>query len=115
MSDGTDSPSELIRKAEAAGISLLALTDHDTISGWQAACAALTPGMDLVLGAEISCQTEAGISIHMLGLLFDPENEALLTELAKTRENRLTRMDRIIEKLNAAGIEISIEDVMAQL
>jgi predicted metal-dependent phosphoesterase TrpH len=110
MSDGTDSPSELIRKAEAAGISLLALTDHDTISGWQAACAALTSGMDLVLGAEISC-----ISIHMLGLLFDPENEALLTELAKTRENRLTRMDRIIEKLNAAGIEISIEDVMAQL
>lgn len=71
--------------------------------------------MDLVLGAEISCQTEAGISVHMLGLLFDPENEALLTELAKTRENRLTRMDRIIEKLNAAGIEISIEDVMAQL
>ena len=115
MSDGTDSPSELIRKAEAAGISLLALTDHDTISGWQAACAALTSGMDLVLGAEISCQTEAGISIHMLGLLFDPENEALLTALAKTRENRLTRMDRIIEKLNAAGIEISIEDVMAQL
>ena len=72
MSDGTDSPSELIRKAEAAGISLLALTDHDTISGWQAACAALTSSMDLVLGAEISCQTEAGISIcgNLSGLFF---------------------------------------------
>ena len=84
MSDGTDSPSELIRKAEAAGISLLALTDHDTISGWQAACAALTPGMDLVLGAEISCQTEAGISIHMLGLLFDPEKEGSLIRVTSS-------------------------------
>ena len=115
ISDGTDSPRELILKAQSAGISVLALTDHDTTSGWQEACDSLTSGMDLVLGAEISCQAEGGISVHMMGLLFDPENQALQAELAKTRENRLSRMDRIIEKLNVAGIEITIADVMAQL
>ncbi len=115
ISDGTDSPTELVAKAQNAGISVLALTDHDTISGWQEARAALKPGMDLVLGAEISCQADDGISVHMLGLLFDSENIALQEALAITRENRLTRMDRIIEKLNAAGIEITIDDVMAQL
>ncbi|MBU6243253.1 MAG: PHP domain-containing protein [Acidobacteria bacterium] len=115
ISDGTDSPAELIHKAQSAGISVLALTDHDTIAGWDSARTALKTGMDLVLGAEISCQAEDGVSVHMLGLLFDSKNLELQEELAKTRDNRLTRMDRIIEKLNAAGIEISIEEVLDQL
>lgn len=115
ISDGTDSPAELIHKAQSAGISVLALTDHDTIAGWDSARTALKTGMDLVLGAEISCQAEDGVSVHMLGLLFDSKNLVLQEELAKTRDNRLTRMDRIIEKLNAAGIEISIEEVLDQL
>lgn len=115
ISDGTDSPAELIHKAQSAGISVLALTDHDTIAGWDSARTALKTGMDLVLGAEISCQAEDGVSVHMLGLLFDSKNLELQEELAKTRDNRLIRMDRIIEKLNAAGIEISIEEVLDQL
>jgi predicted metal-dependent phosphoesterase TrpH len=71
--------------------------------------------MSLVLGSEISCQTLDGTSVHMLGMLFDSENAALAQVLATTRENRLTRMDRIIARMNEAGYEISIDDVLAQL
>jgi predicted metal-dependent phosphoesterase TrpH len=114
-SDGTDTPGELINKAHARGISVLGLMDHDTVAGWVEATSYLRPGMSLVLGSEISCQTLDGISVHMLGMLFDRENSALAETLAKTRDNRLTRMNRIIDRLNEAGYEISIEDVLAQL
>jgi len=114
-SDGTDTPGELINKAHASGISVLGLMDHDTVAGWDEAINYLRPGMSLVLGSEISCQTLDGISVHMLGMLFDRENSALAETLAKTRDNRLTRMNRIIDRLNEAGYEISIEDVLAQL
>ena len=115
ISDGTDSPSTLINKAMAAGITTLALTDHDTIGGWQEAEAALRPGIDLVLGAEISCQTEDLISVHMLGLLFDGAEPELQAMLDRTRENRVGRMEKIISRMNAAGIDISMAEVQAEL
>ena len=114
-SDGTDSPAELINKAHASGITVLGLMDHDTVAGWDEATMYLRPGMSLVLGSEISCQTLDGISVHMLGMLFDRDNSALSEVLATTRDNRLTRMNRIVARLNEAGYEISIEDVLAQL
>jgi predicted metal-dependent phosphoesterase TrpH len=114
-SDGTDTPGELINKAHARGISVLGLMDHDTIAGWDEATSYLRPGMSLVLGSEISCQTSDGTSVHMLGMLFDRENNALAEVLSTTRDNRLTRMNRIIGRLNEAGFEITIEDVLAQL
>ena len=114
-SDGTDTPSELINKAHASGITVLGLMDHDTVAGWDEAIMYLRPGMSLVLGSEISCQTLDGTSVHMLGMLFDRDNSALSEVLATTRDNRLTRMNRIIARLNEAGYEISIEDVLAQL
>jgi predicted metal-dependent phosphoesterase TrpH len=70
--------------------------------------------MKLVLGAEISCQDENGISIHMLGLLFDPDYQPLFEVLERTRENRHSRMERIIARLNEAGIDITLEEVNAQ-
>ena len=115
ISDGTDSPSTLINKAMAAGITTLALTDHDTIGGWQEAQAALRPGIDLVLGAEISCQTEDLISVHMLGLLFDGAEPELQAMLDRTRENRVGRMEKIISRMNAAGIDISMSEVQTEL
>jgi predicted metal-dependent phosphoesterase TrpH len=114
-SDGTDTPGELINKAHASGISVLGLMDHDTVAGWDEAITYLRPGMSLVLGSEISCQTSDGISVHMLGMLFDRKNSALADVLSTTRDNRITRMNRIIARLNEAGFEISIEDVLAQL
>ena len=118
-SDGTDSPSELIDKAINRGINILALTDHDTTRGWSEASSALLnhssqSSMKLVLGAEISCQDENGISIHMLGLLFDPDYQPLYEVLERTRENRHSRMERIIARLNEAGIDITLDEVNAQ-
>ncbi len=118
-SDGTDSPTQLIDKAINRGINILALTDHDTTRGWDEAKSALlnhpsNTEMKLVLGSEISCQDENGISIHMLGLLFDPDYQPLFEVLERTRENRHSRMERIIARLNEAGIDITIDEVNAQ-
>ncbi len=115
ISDGTDTPAQLINKALASGIKVLAITDHDSIAGWDEASAHLRPGMDLVLGSEISCQTDDGISVHMLGLLFDPGHKELQDVLSQTRDNRFGRMERIIIRMNEAGIEITMEEVLAQL
>ena len=114
-SDGTDTPAELINKALAAGISIIGLTDHDSISGWQEASNALRVGISLVPGAEISCQTSDGISVHILGLLFDSNNSELMDTLEKTRENRHGRMEKIIARINEAGIDITMNDVLEQL
>ena len=115
VSDGTDTPGELINKALATGLTKIALTDHDTIAGWDEATLYLRPGLDLILGSEISCQTEDGISVHMLGLLFDPNNKELSEVLSTTRDNRIGRMEKIINRLNEAGISITMEEVLAQL
>ena len=110
-SDGTDSPVQLVNKALAQGISVLAITDHDTTSGWSAAQQAIRPGLSLALGAEISCLTKDGISVHMLGLLFNGENVSMQEMLENTRDSRIPRARKMIELLNAAGIKISMEDV----
>lgn len=115
FSDGTDTPTELVNKALASGISVLAITDHDSISGWNEATAALRPGLSLVPGAEISCQTANGVSVHVLGLLFDPNHQELMNTLEKTRDNRIGRMEKIITRINEAGIDISMSDVLEQL
>lgn len=115
FSDGTDTPTELLNKASAAGLTALALTDHDSVAGWDEAISHLRPGLALVLGSEISCQTEDGISVHMLALLFDRANEPLASVMAQTRENRIGRMAKIISRLNAADYLVTIEDVQAQL
>ncbi len=114
-SDGTDTPRELINKAMARGITVLGLMDHDTVAGWDEAIEYLRPGLSLVLGSEISAQTADGISVHMLGALFDRENKPLMEALAKTRESRFGRMEKIIGRLNEVGVEITIEEVLAQL
>jgi predicted metal-dependent phosphoesterase TrpH len=112
-SDGTDSPTQLVNKALAEGISVLAITDHDTTSGWQSAKEALRADLSLALGAEISCLTTDGVSVHMLGLLFDGENRQIQIMLENTRDGRIPRAHKMIELLNAGGIKISMEDVEA--
>lgn len=112
-SDGTDSPAALVNKAHSAGITTLAITDHDSTSGWGEAVTALRPSLSLVLGAEISTLTLDGISVHMLGLLFDGQDKNMQNMLAESRDTRIPRMRKMIELLAADGINISIEDVMA--
>jgi predicted metal-dependent phosphoesterase TrpH len=112
-SDGTDSPAELVNKALSAGIQTLAITDHDSTSGWAEAIAALRTPMSLVLGAEISTLTLSGISVHILGLLFNGEDSDLQAMLADSRDTRIPRMRKMVELMAADGIEINMEDVMA--
>jgi len=110
-SDGTDSPRELVNKAIVQGLQVLGITDHDTTSGWAEASQTLRGSLQLALGAEISCLTNDGISVHMLGLLFDPLHQEMRQVLEETRDGRLPRMRKMIEKMRNEGMDISIEDV----
>lgn len=110
-SDGTDSPFALVKKALAAGVTTLAITDHDSTAGWDEAVSAIQPQIELVLGAEVSCLTTDGISVHMLGLLFNGEDSEIQQMLADSRDTRLPRMRKMVELLSADGINISLDDV----
>ena len=110
-SDGTDSPFALVRQALAAGVTTLAITDHDSTAGWDEAVSAIQPQIELVLGAEVSCLTSDGISVHMLGLLFNGEDSEIQQMLADSRDTRLPRMRKMVELLSADGINISLDDV----
>jgi predicted metal-dependent phosphoesterase TrpH len=110
-SDGTDSPFALVKKALSAGVTTLGITDHDSTAGWNEAITAIQPQINLVLGAEISCLTSDGISVHMLGLLFDGENKEMQQMLEDSRDTRIPRMRKMIELLRADGYEISLDDV----
>jgi predicted metal-dependent phosphoesterase TrpH len=110
-SDGTDTPRELVNKAIVQGLEILGISDHDTTSGWAEATESLRGTLKLVLGSEISCLTNDGVSVHMLGLLFDPEHKEMQQVLEETRDGRLPRMRKMIAKMRAEGIDISIQDV----
>lgn len=114
-SDGTDSPRELVNKAIAQGLEVLGISDHDTTSGWDEATQTLRGTLKLALGAEISCLTNDGISVHMLGMLFDPLHVEMQQVLEETRDGRLPRMRKMIEKMRSEGMDISIEDVVSAM
>jgi 3',5'-nucleoside bisphosphate phosphatase len=109
-SDGTDTPAELVRKAAAAGLDVIALTDHDTTRGHAEALSVLPAGLTLVPGAELSCRLD-GVSMHMLAYLFDPEEPALLAERELVRDDRVPRAQGMIAKLNALGVPVTWEQV----
>lgn len=113
-SDGTESPADVVRAAQAAGLDVLALTDHDTTSGWPAAAEALPVGMTLVRGTEISCAI-GGVSLHLLAYLFDPAHAALRAELEHAFDDRVPRAQGIVAKLADAGHPISWEQVLDRL
>ena len=115
-SDGTDSPAELVGKAAAAGIDVLALTDHDTTAGWAEAAEALPAGMTLVPGAEFSCvyvSDERRVSLHLLGYLFDPQDAILQTERARLRADRRGRAERMVANMVSDGVPITWDQVSA--
>jgi predicted metal-dependent phosphoesterase TrpH len=102
VSDGTESPAEVMRAAAAAGLDVVALTDHDSTAGWaEAAQEARNLGVVLVPGMEVSCRTDTGISVHVLSYLHDPAHPGLLAEVERSRDARLSRAERMVEKLSA--------------
>lgn len=118
-SDGIDTPTELVEKARQAGITVLAITDHDTTSGWDEAIqAAQRVGIGLVPGIEVSTRSEIAegrrISVHILAYLPNPEHPELISELAKTRESRVNRAREMVERLSR-DYEISWADIEAQI
>lgn len=114
-SDGILSPSELVTKAAAAGVEVLALTDHDTTIGVaEARTAADRSGIYLVPGVEIST-TWAGKTIHVVGLQIDPENPALITGLDSLLETRQQRARVMSEKLEKKGFGAISEEVQKQV
>jgi hypothetical protein len=110
-SDGTDTPAELMAVAHAAGLDVVAITDHDTTAGWDAARAARPAGLTLVPGVEFSClRVEPDgrrISLHLLAYLPDPDNAELQAEWERLRATRRSRGRAMVERLAADGYPIS--------
>ncbi len=118
-SDGTDTPAELVAAAAAAGIDVLALTDHDTTAGWAAAVDALPVGLRLIRGAEFSCIAPDGgggqVSVHLLGYLFDPTSEAIIAEQARLRDERRVRLRAMAHRMAADGFPVDPAELLAGL
>lgn len=113
VSDGTETPAELIAAAGEAGLGTVALTDHDSTSGWASAfSAAEGTGLTVIPGMELSTQY-GWKSVHLLAYLFDPTDGGLIVETARIRESRLTRAENIVRRLSE-DFDLSWEDVLAQ-
>src|SRR5690606_16087738 len=116
-SDGTDSPAELVANAAAAGLDVVAITDHDTTAGWAEAVDALPPGLTLVRGMEMSCvgQGEDGypVAVHLLAYLFDPSDRAFAEERERLRAERTDRLRAMAELMAYDGLPIDPEEVLA--
>lgn len=112
-SDGTESPAGVVGSAAAAGLDVVALTDHDTTSGWdEAAEAALRTGVALVRGTEVSARS-AGISVHLLSYLHDPTHPALVAQNDEVRVARSERA-RTMVRLLGRDFDVTWDDVLAQ-
>jgi hypothetical protein len=111
-SDGTDPPAEVMCRARAAGLDVIALTDHDTLAGHAEARAALPPGLSLVPGLELSCRLD-GRSVHLLGYHADPAHPGLAAELLAITTDRLRRSRDMVARLRELGVGISWEQVAA--
>lgn len=105
VSDGTLAPQAVVARAHAMGVQLLALTDHDEVSGLApAASAARDLGLQLINGVEISV-TWAGQTIHVVGLGIDSADRALNEGLARVRSGRLKRAEDMAAGLASVGLE----------
>ncbi|WP_392542899.1 PHP domain-containing protein [Oryzobacter telluris] len=114
-SDGTEAPALVVERAVEAGLGTIALTDHDTTLGWdEAAAAARRLGLTLVPGIEVSC-ARGRQSIHLLAYLPDPTHPDLVAELEQARDSRDTRLDRMVSRMAADGIPVTVEAVRAEV
>ncbi|WP_377640963.1 PHP domain-containing protein [Oryzobacter terrae] len=110
-SDGTEAPAVVMERAAEAGLDTVALTDHDTTIGWDdAASAARRLGLTLVPGIEVSC-ARGWQSIHLLAYLPDPTHPDLADELEQARTSRDTRLDRMVARMAADGLPVTVESV----
>lgn len=113
-SDGLLSPTELVQEADRRGISVLGVTDHDTLDGldeaWQAARSA---GLTLVPGVELST-TLPGPEIHVLGYFVDPGDPVFRAGLRALADDRARRIERVVKQLRQAGFSLDLDAIMSE-
>jgi predicted metal-dependent phosphoesterase TrpH len=113
-SDGSDTPAELVRKAAGAGLTTVALTDHDNLDGIEEArAAAAAHGIRFIPGTELSVEWDTG-AMHMLVYFLEPQPGPLQDKLAWLQASRTDRNRRIAERLQGLGIDITYDEVLAQ-
>jgi predicted metal-dependent phosphoesterase TrpH len=113
VSDGTERPAEVVRRAGEAGLDVVALTDHDTFDGWpEAVAAGAEYGIGVVPGVEISTQFR-GRGAHVLAYHLEPSHRPLARELARIREDRRERLQRIATRLTKAGMPVDLSEILS--
>ena len=115
-SDGALAPADVVAEATAAGVELLALTDHDNAAGVpEAQQAAQAAGIGLVSAAEITSTHDGQQDLHVLGYLIDPSEPALAATLTRSREDREQRASRMGDRLRELGFELDDEVLGARI
>src|SRR6185312_8247646 len=113
FSDGTFSPEELVLQAQKAGLSCIALTDHDTVEGCAgAAAAAAAVNMEFIPGTELTAEYN-DTELHVLGYFVDTQNKKLLSEIAKFQVVRQSRIHQMVARINEMGVPLAAESVFA--
>ncbi|OGX28678.1 MAG: hypothetical protein A3B78_01065 [Omnitrophica WOR_2 bacterium RIFCSPHIGHO2_02_FULL_67_20] len=111
-SDGTDAPERVVELAKAAGLSAIAITDHDNTE----ACAVAEPaarraGIELIPGIEMSASVEAQ-DVHVLGLFLDFGHPPLVAHLTEQQARRVRRVHEMVRRLSEVGVRISAAEVL---
>jgi 3',5'-nucleoside bisphosphate phosphatase len=111
-SDGRCAPEELVARARGAGVTVLSVTDHDTVAGCEAAAVACAAaGIEFVAGIEITAVRD-DVDVHMLGYFVDPASPALLGFLAAQRQQRIERIREMVAKLAVFGIRLDADAIV---
>ncbi len=111
-SDGSLSPSGLVWAARAAGLHVIALTDHDTTGGTSEASDAGVGAVHVISGIEIST-TYDGSELHVLGYFIDPTHAAILQYAGAAARGRRSRMQGMLERLETMGVTVDYQEVVA--
>lgn len=113
FSDGTYSPLELIAESKKAGLSTIAVVDHDTVEGiGETLEIAKTANIEVLSGLELSAEYDS-TEIHILGYLIDYKNNGLMEKLETLKKNRIDRIYKIVDKLKDIGISLNPQDIFA--
>jgi predicted metal-dependent phosphoesterase TrpH len=113
VSDGSDPPAELVRKAAALGLEAIALTDHDTLGGLEEAeTAASRLSIRFIRGCELSVQDPRHGELHLLGLWVPSPSAAMREALSRIQEQRVQRNRKILQRLRALGMSLGMDDVL---
>jgi hypothetical protein len=112
-SDGRCTPADLVARAAAAGVTVLSVTDHDTVAGCAgASAAARDAAMTFVPGIEVTAVLDDA-DVHVLGYFFDTASPVLAAFLSEQRERRVDRVRRMIDRLALSGIRLDADSILA--